>query len=63
MPTGMFARMIKDSEGNKIRLGLFLDLLSCFLINDQIYLPQESENSKNMGSGGRLVVLFSLLPL
>lgn len=62
MPTGEFERMIKDSKGSKICLGVHLDLLNCFIIDDQIYLPQESEETKNVGSEGRRVVLFSLPP-
>lgn len=62
MPTAEFERMIKDSKGSKICLGIHLDLLNCFIIDDQIYLPQESEETKNVGSEGRLVVLFSLTP-
>lgn len=57
MPTGKFERMMKDSEGNKICLGVFLDL-NCSIIDDLIYLPQKSVKAKNMGSGGRLVVLI-----
>lgn len=63
MPTGEFERMIKDSKGSKICLGVYLDLLNCFIIDDQIYLPQESEETKNVGSEGRLAGLFSLTPL
>lgn len=62
MPTGEFERMIKDSKGSKVCLGVYLDLLNCFIIDDQIYLPQESEETKNVGSEGRRVVVCSLPP-
>lgn len=52
MPTGRFERMIKDSKGNKLRLGVFLDVLCCFIIDDLTYLPQKREKTKNMGPGG-----------
>lgn len=58
MPTGKFERIIKDSKGNKICLGVFLDLFNCFIIDDLTYLPQESIKTKNTGFGGRLVVFF-----
>lgn len=48
MPTGEFERMIKDSKGSKVCLGIHLDLLNCFIIDDQIYLPQESEETKKV---------------
>lgn len=53
MPTGKFERMIKDLKGRKICLGVFLELLNCFIIDDLIYLLQEIIKTKNMDSGSR----------